>query len=432
MRVKQGLLILFASMFSVAFGGELKSTDYPTISAAIAACAERGGGRVVVPKGTHVTGPVHLKSEVELHFEDGAKLVFTDDPKDYLPAVPVSWNGSEAKNYSPLVYAFGCTNVAITGKGLLAPRLGTWDKWRGGTPGRMEAARLQQLWCETGVPLVERDMTKVEGSCTRPHLIEFNRCGNVRLDGFAIKGSPFWTIHLLRSSNVEVRNLDVSAWGEDGIVLNNSDGIDLDQSQHVLVENCTFEQGDDAIVVKSGRYPDRALPTVASEDIVVRNCTVRKGHVLLGLGSEVNGGIRNVRVENCRVDGDVWRVFYVKTSPRRGGFVRDITMDGVQAKKVTGDVVAVNTRNYYGMPSEEVCGPVFTLTAISNLVVRNVSCEWAKRAVTLNGDPDYPIRDVTLENVRVDTVFENFLKIENVDGMALDVKARKIHPDAHW
>lgn len=427
------MLATVSALLALSAGAaDVKTTDYPTISAAIAACAEKGGGRVTVPKGTYVTGAVHLKSNVELHFEDGAKLVFTDDPKDYLPAVPVSWNGAEAMNYSPLVYAYGCTNVAITGKGLLAPRLGTWDKWRGGTPGRLEVARLQQLWCETGVPLAERDLTKIEGSCTRPHLIEFNRCGKVLLDGFSIKGSPFWTIHLLRSSDVEVRNLDVSAWGEDGIVLNNSDGIDFDQSQRVLVENCTFEQGDDAIVVKSGRYPDLALPTVTSEDITVRNCTVNKGHVLLGLGSEVNGGIRNVRVENCRVDGDVWRIFYVKTSPRRGGFVRDITMDGVQAKKVTGDVVAVNTRNYYGMPGEEVQGPSFTLTTISNLVVRNVSCDWAKRAVTLNGDPDYPIRDVTLEKVRIDTVFENFLKVENVDGMALDVKARKIHPDAHW
>ena len=415
-----------------ALSAEVKSTDYPTISAAVAACAEKGGGRVVVPNGVYeLNGPIHLKSNVELHLEEGARLVFTDDYRAYLPAVRTNWEGIDAMGYSPLVYACGCTNVAVTGKGLLAPRVEGWVPWR--TPKGMGAARkTQRGWGENAVPLAERDLTKIEDGGFRPHLLQFLDCKGVRLEGFTIRGSPFWTIHLCRTEDAVVRNLDVSAWSESGVVMNNTDGIDIEMSRNVTVEGCTFRQNDDAIVIKAGRDREGRERGRPCEDVLIRNCTVNAGHTLLGIGSELSAGIRNVRMENCRVDCEVWRLLYIKTNPRRGGFVENITMDGVTARKVTQDVLAISSRVYYGMPGQEVAGPNPQLTRIEGVTMRNVHCDWAKRAVTLLCDPDYPARNFSLENVVVDEVFENFVRVENVDGIKLDVTAKKVHPDAHW
>ena len=162
----------------------------------IDAVAERGGGRVTVPAGEHFSnGPIRLKSNVELHLEEGAKIVFSDDPAKYLPAVPTSWEGVECLNYSPLVYAYGCTNVAITGKGTFAPKMDFWRTWFGHKGDGLRAAtRKLYDWCSFNAPLEERDLTKLPKSNVRPHLIQFNRCRNVRLEGFKIRESPCFLI----------------------------------------------------------------------------------------------------------------------------------------------------------------------------------------------------------------------------------------------
>ena len=132
---------------------------------------------------------------MELHLEEGARIVFSDDPAKYLPAVPTSWEGVECLNYSPLVYAYGCTNVAITGKGTFAPKMDFWRTWFGHKGSGLRAAtRKLYDWCSFNAPLEERDLTKLPESNVRPHLIQFNRCRNVRLEGFKIRESPFWTI----------------------------------------------------------------------------------------------------------------------------------------------------------------------------------------------------------------------------------------------
>ncbi len=414
-----------------AMAADVRSTDYPSISDAISACAVRGGGRVVVPPGRHETGPVHFRSNVELHLQKGAQLVFSDDSRDYLPAVRTSWEGSDCLNYSPLVYAYGCTNVALTGSGTLAPRLRKWVPWRS-PPGAAAAHRQLSAWRNANAPVEERDLTKMSDSGMRPHLVQFLSCSGVRLEGFSIRGAPFWTLHLCKCSDVRVKGLDVSSWGEDGIAMNNTDGIDIEMSRDVTVEDCTFRQNDDAIVIKAGRDEDGRRNGLPSENILIRNCTVKAGHVLLGIGSEVSAGVRNVRMENCRVEGEAVRLVFLKTNPRRGGFIENITVDGVSAKRVTGDIVCIETRYFYGQPGQEVVGPNPTLTRIEGLVVRNVSCEWTKRAVTLLGDPDYPVRGVSLENIVADVVFERFARIENIDGIKMDVSARKVYPDAQW
>ena len=365
-----------------------------SIQGEIDAVAAKGGGRVVVSAGEHFSdGPLRLRSNVELHLEEGARLVFSDDPAKYLPAVPTSWEGVECLNYSPLVYAHGCTNVAITGKGTIAPKMKFWRKWFGREAGHRAATRKLYDWCSFLAPLEERDLTKLPESNVRPHLIQFNRCKDVRLEGFRIRESPFWTIHLYLCDGVVARGLDVYAHGR------NNDGIDIEMTKNVLVENCRFDQGDDAIVIKAGRNQDAWRLATPSENIEVRNCTVVNGHVLLGIGSEMSGGVRNVYLHDCVLESEALRLFYVKTNERRGGFVENIRMENVTAKKVRYGVMDVETDVLYqwrDFPTHEV-----RITPIRNLSMKNVTVEEADRLVHILGDKRLPVDGVSLENVRV-------------------------------
>ena len=385
----------------------------------IDATAAKGGGKVIVPAGEHFcAGPIRLRSNIELHLEEGAKLVFSDNPQDYLPAVPTSWEGVECLNYSPLVYAYGCTNVAITGKGTLAPKMDFWRKWFGHKGDGLRAAtRKLYDWCSFNAPLEERDLTKLPKSNVRPHLIQFNRCRNVRLEGFKIRESPFWTIHLYLCDGVVARGLDVYAHGS------NNDGIDIEMTKNVLVENCRFDQGDDAIVIKAGRNQDAWRLATPSENIEVRNCTVVNGHVLLGVGSEMSGGVRNVYMHDCALESEALRLFYVKTNERRGGFVEDIRMENVKAKKVRYGVMSVETDVLYQwkeFPTHEV-----RVTPIKNLSIKNVEVEEADRLVHILGDARCPVDGVTVENVKVGKLHKSD-RIEN----AANVKVSKAVPAA--
>lgn len=178
------------------------------IEKAIQECSQVGGGTVLVPAGVWHTGPIHLRSNVNLHLQDGAVLRFTDNPEDYLPAVATSWEGMECYNYSPLIYAYECENVAITGSGTLQPKMDLWREWFGRPQPHLEALKDLYTMASTDVPVQERQMAKGENHL-RPHLIHFNRCKNVLLDGFKIRESPFWTIHMYMCDSGVARNLDV-------------------------------------------------------------------------------------------------------------------------------------------------------------------------------------------------------------------------------
>ena len=170
-------------------------------------------------------------------------------------------------------------------------------------------------------------------------------------------------------------------------------------TKNVLVENCRFDQGDDAVVIKSGRNQDAWRLACPSENIEVRNCTVVNGHVLLGIGSEMSGGVRNVYMHDCVLESEALRLFYVKVNERRGGFVENIRMENVKAKKVRWGVMAVETDVLYqwkDFPTHEV-----RVTPIRNLSMKNVAVDEAERLVDIRGDKRLPVDGITLENVRV-------------------------------
>jgi len=219
------------------------------------------------------------------------------------------------------------------------------------------------------------------------------------------------------SENAVVRNLDVSAHGH------NNDGVDIEMSRNVIVEDCSFDQGDDAVVVKAGRDQDAWALARPSENIVVRNCKIRDGHVLLGIGSELSGGVRNVFMHDCRMEGDIRNVFYIKTNERRGGFVENVYMKDCVAlsrgKKPPEGVVNVQTDVLYQwrkFPLVEV-----RPTKIRNLVAENVKADLANRLLYICGDAREVVDGVSLRNVTCErTLSKRPVDVMNARGVTVD------------
>ncbi len=388
---------------------------------AIAACHAAGGGRVRIPAGEWRTGAVHLKSRVNLHLEEGAVLRFSDDPADYLPAVPTSWEGIECYNYSPLIYAYGCEDVAITGKGRLEAELGTWRKWYARPPAHMEALKALYHQMSRGVPVEERQMAQGENNL-RPHFIQFNRCERILVEGVKIQNSPFWTLHLYHSRDAVVRGVEIVAHGH------NNDGIDPEMMQNLLVEDCIFDQGDDAIAIKAGSNHDGWRLGRPTENIVIRRCLVRRGHQLVAIGSEVSGGIRNVYVHDCEFqnppEDPPQHLLFIKTNRRRGGFVENIHMERIRADTTKVGVFGIETDVLYQwrnlVPTYEE-----RLTRIRGIHFRNVQVQQTKTAFRILGDADLPVEDVTLEGVtvgRATSQVRDYRHVQNLRESHLQVR----------
>ena len=406
------VLSLTALIVGSASAADFRSTDYPTITKAVEACSAAGGGRVVVPSGAWATGPVVLRSNVELHLEEGARLEFSDDPKDYLPAVPTAQEGVECLNYSPLVYAYGATNIAITGKGVLAPKTGTWREWVPCPYPKGYFAALRKLydWMSDGVPLAERDLTKLPESNMRPQLVMFNRCKNIRLEDYQVREAPFWTHHLYLCEDVVMRGVD------DRAHLNNTDGVDIEGTRNVLIENCTFDQGDDVIVLKAGRNRDGWRLGRPTENVEVRNCTINGGNGVLTVGSEMSGGVRDVYLHDCTVTRETKHVFYVKTNRRRGGFVENIRMkDVTAADALTAISVKTDVLYQWGeFPDHEI-----RYTPIRNLSVENLSVGACEVGIELLGDEHLPIDGVKIANFTAERCYRRFEDIRNANNVTI-------------
>ncbi|MEN3325605.1 MAG: hypothetical protein V7638_412 [Acidobacteriota bacterium] len=225
---------------------------------AIDQCSKSGGGKVIVPPGTYLTGAIHLKNNVNLEVSEGATIKFSQNPKDYLPVVFSRWEGVEFFNYSPFIYAFEQQNIAITGKGVLDGRSNNehWWPWNGrpqyGWKEGMAHARGDRnalfKMAEDGVAVRERVFG--EGHYLRPQFIQPYRCQNVLIDGVAIQNSPMWEIHPVLCRNVIVQNVKISSHGP------NNDGCDPESCSDVLIKNCDFDTGDDCIAIKSGGNAD--------------------------------------------------------------------------------------------------------------------------------------------------------------------------------
>ncbi|MFT3737800.1 MAG: glycoside hydrolase family 28 protein [Breznakibacter sp.] len=394
--------------FGAAQGDKEKTTQ--AIARAFEKASEMGGGVVVVPQGEWQTGKIHFKSCVNLHLERGAVLLFSENPEDYLPAVHTTWEGLECYNYSPLVYAYKCQNVAITGQGELRAGMDVWRTWFKRPQPHMDGLKQLYNWAYGNVPVQERRMENGDANF-RPQFIQFNRCENVLLEGVTITNSPFWVIHPYLCNNVTIRKVNVFAHGH------NNDGVDPEMSQNMLIEDCVFDQGDDAIAVKSGRNWDAWALQTPSKNIVVRNCTVKNGHQLLAIGSELSGGIENILMENCAViDGaKLNHLVFIKTNERQGGYVNNIFVRNVRSGKIDKGILGIETDVLYQW---RTLVPTYErrLTPIKNVFLENIRATDVEFVSRILGQQELPVENIVLKNVLADTLRAEKHAHENVSG----------------
>jgi polygalacturonase len=381
---------------------------------AIAACNGAGGGRVHVPEGVFFTGPIHLKSNVELHVSEGATLLFARDSKRYLPLVYSRWEGVECMNYSACIYADGRENIAITGGGTLNGNADCehWWSWKGRAPcgwkqglPTQEAGRNRLFdMGARDAPLSERLFG--EGFYLRPNLIQLCRSKNILIEGVTLKNSPMFVVHPVLCANVTVRGVKIDSHGP------NNDGCDPDSCKNMLIENCSFSAGDDCIAIKAGRNRDGRRIAVPSENILVRGCRMQAGHGALTIGSEMSGGVRNVFFENCRLNSpNLNQALRFKTNAMRGGAIERVFFRNISVEQVSGAVLQIDFNYEEGERGPE--RPV-----VRDIRAGNINCGKSKYALELRGFASSPIRDVRLEDCAFNGVALPDV-VEHVEGLKL-------------
>ena len=384
--------------------GDGAADDKPAIQKAIDETSEKGGGQVVVPAGTYFCkGSIELKSCVDLHLEEGATLLFSPVAADFLPVVKTRWEGTELLNYSPMVYAYGQHDIAITGKGKID---GNQDSeflaMMKNEGARADVATLRRMGAD-GVPLEERVFG--EGHYLRPSCIQINYCDRVLLEDYTVTNSPFWINHVNCSNHVQVRGLTVDS------MFGNNDGVDIESSTFVVVEENNFHTGDDSVVVKAGRDYDGRQVGLPSKYIVVRN-NIMGGEDGIALGSEMAGGISYVFFENNTLPEGV-SVIRFKSNLDRGGTVEHIRVRNMDIgnfktfiwfqMKYPGDQGGNFPAIYNDIVFED-----FTVDSISETLFK---CE---------APAGYPLQNVLIKDVTVTESATTTLQMENLKNLVLD------------
>ncbi|WP_350287269.1 glycoside hydrolase family 28 protein [uncultured Croceitalea sp.] len=353
----------------------------------ITALSKAGGGMVRVVAGYYeVKGSIFLKSNIRLQLDEDVTLRFSVNPEDYLPVVKSRWEGTFLMNYTPLLYAIGAKNIAITGKGLIDGRAG--DFWHGWKEKQDPDKQLLRKMGNDKVPLKKRVFGA--GHYLRPSAIEFIDCQNILLEDFTVKGSPFWTVHPVLSENITIRGLTIGAG------TTNDDGIDPESCKNVLIEACAITTHDDCIAIKAGRDQD-GWGRPPSENIIVRN-TSFETQVGSGfcIGSEMSAGVRNVFVENCQLGNSEKHAFQFKSNPDRGGFITQVFMRHITVGKVKKGFEF--TTDYKGWRGNAY------FTKYRDFYFQNIHIKEATEApIVVEGRSEEPIQRVYFENCDIDS-----------------------------
>jgi len=401
-----------------------------SINSAIDACSKNGGGVVLVPAGLWSTGPIELRSNVNLHLQSDAVLSFTRDKAQY-KLIEANWEGLTAvRNQSP-ISGTGLQNIAITGKGIVD---GNGDAWRMVKREKLTASQWEKLVASGGMvdkngkiwypsaSSLKGSQIKNAGAISpgktakdyedvkdflRPNLLVLTKSKNVLLEGVTFQNSPAWNIHPIMCENVTISNIMVrNPWyGQNG------DGLDLESCKNVVLENSVFDVGDDAICIKSGRDEQGRKRGMPTENVLVKNCTVYHAHGGFVVGSEMSGGAKNLFVTDCTFIGtDIGLRF--KTTRGRGGVVEKVYIRNIAMKDIPGDAILFDM--YYGAKSpvflkdgggeapKEALLPVNEGTPqFKDIHVNNLVCDGAERGVFVRGLPEMNIQDIYLENITI-------------------------------
>jgi len=330
--------------------GDGNADDTMALASAIEDCSSRGGGHVVLPEGVYSTGALRLQSNVDLHLEAGALLRFDGDPDRY-PVVLTRYEGIECLNRSPMVYAYGESNIAVTGAGVLdASQTQTWNS------GSNRAAVLEPM-VAAGLPPEQRVVP--EHGRLRSAFVEPYACTNVLIQGVTLRGAQFWQLHPTLCRNVTVDSVRTG----DTTSLN-TDACNPESCDHVVIRGCAFNAFDDCIALKSGRDADGRRVDTPCQNVVITGCAVQGPAGGVALGSEMTGGIRNVYVHDVRTFGrSVQHMLYAKSNTRRGGYAVNIRVDSATADHL-GGAWAFAQMDYDGQVGD--FGPTFEDWAIGN------------------------------------------------------------------
>lgn len=379
---------------------------------AITACNAGGGGRVVVPAGRFLTGPIYLKSNVNLNLNAQATIVFSRNPKDY-PLVLVRWEGMDCMNYSPQIYAYNESNIAVTGSGTLDGNADKehWWPWKGreqygwktGTPNQTKARDSLHVLMRQKVDPRKRIFG--EGHYLRPYMIQPYNCKNLLISGVKLIESPMWFISPVMCENVTVEKVRIASHGP------NTDGCDPDACKNVLIKDCYFDTGDDCIAIKSGRDEDGRGPGKPAENHIIEGCEMKDGHGGVVLGSEIAGGARNIYALNCNMSSpDLDIILRIKTSSSRGGIIENIFLKDI--KVGTYKTAAVHCTMFYEKPGN-------FLPTVRNIWVENLDVtDGGQYGVFVNAYKESPVKNFRMVNCTIRSV-DKPLQIDHEQDMVL-------------
>lgn len=438
--------------FGAVNGGELCTKAFAD---AIEALSEKGGGKVIIPRGTWHTGPITMKSNIELHAETGALILFSSD-KSLYPLVETSFEGFNTYRCMSPINGRNLENIAITGKGVFD---GNGDAWRQVKKEKLTESQWKKLvasggivhengkiWypsqqfrdgekiAEMNVPRSLKSKEEFEKikDFLRPVMVSFISCRKVMLDGPTFQNSPAWCIHPLMCSDVTVRNISVrNPWYSQ-----NGDGIDFESCKNSIIHNSSFDVGDDAICIKSGKDKEGRERGIPNENLIVKNCIVYHGHGGVTVGSEMSGGVKNLHVSNCTFIGtDVGLRF--KSNRGRGGVVENIFISDIEMINIPTQAISFNL--YYsgksasedledsnGVKVEKLLPVTEETPQFKDITIRNVNCKGALQGILLQGLPELNLENVLLENIRMEA--EIGMTCSDAKGVTiryLDLKAKK-------
>lgn len=371
-----------------------------------------GGGKIILPFGEYLTGPIHMKSNVEIHFERGAKIKFIQNPEKYLPVVLTRFEGMELYNYSPFIYAFGQQNISITGEGILDGQSDErhWWPWKGktefgwqqGLPEQSKDVRDLLQMVKEQIPVEQRIFGI--GHYLRPSFIQFYNCKNVMIDGVKIIRSPMWCIHPVLCSNLIFRNIEIESFGP------NNDGINPESCDYVLIENCHFDTGDDSIAIKSGKNEDGRRINKPSQNILIRKNIIHSeySHGGIVIGSEMSGGVKNI-VAKDNLFINLERVLRVKSNTLRGGIVENIFFINNMAINVSQETVIIDLL----YDNEEGDYPPL----IQDIYVKGLKCINAQYGILVKKPEKAKVKNLVIESshfesVKIPIVLEDVEKVD--------------------
>lgn len=423
------------------------SLNTKAINNAIDACAAKGGGVVLIPAGLWLTGPVTLKSNVNLYLQQNALLQFTTDFNQY-PLVEGNWEGlPQMRNQSP-ISATNQENIAITGKGIIDGGGEAWrmvkreklteSQWKSLVQSGGMVSEDKRTWYPSIKAFKGASMKNpgeiVPGKSAafyagikdflRPNLLVLTNCKRILLEGLIIQNSPAWCLHPLMSEHITVRDITVrNPW-----YAQNGDGIDVESCKNVLIENSVFDVGDDALCVKSGRDEAGRKRGIPTQDMIIRNCVVYHAHGGFVVGSEMSGGVKNIHVSNCTFIGtDIGLRF--KSTRGRGGVVENIYIDNIAMRDIVGEAILFDmyymAKDPVPLAGEKRETPKAELLPVNegtpefrNINISNVVVNGAAKAIFLRGLPEMPLKNITFTNMR----FVTEVNLEAVDTTGIQLK----------